>query len=139
MGFPSGSSSLPFGTISKDNPLITKRVFLFGLLQIPSQGRVVHLSGTLQWYTRPERRPPMPISSPSYILRTLRRGCYYFRMKVLVDLQPCVGKKELRTSLQTGYLADSKSESRLIAGGVQQLFRRIKIATPNYHSSSYSH
>jgi hypothetical protein len=67
----------------------------------------------------------MPTSTPSYVIRTPRHGCYYFRMKVPADLQPCVGKKELRASLQTGYLTDAKSKSRLIAGRVQQLFRQI--------------
>jgi hypothetical protein len=47
-------------------------------------------------------------------------------MKVPLDLQPCVGKKELRASLRTGYLTDAKSMSRLIAGRVQQLFRKLR-------------
>ena len=68
----------------------------------------------------------MPTRSPSYLLHTPRRGCYYFRMKVPLDLQPCIGKKELRASLKTGYLADAKSKSMLIAGRVHQLFRKIR-------------
>ena len=75
----------------------------------------------------------MPTSSPSYILRTPRHGCYYFRMKVPVDLQDCLGKRELRASLRTGFLTDAKSKSRLIAGRVQKLFRKIRItAKDNY-------
>ena len=69
----------------------------------------------------------MPISSPSYILRTPRRGCYYFRMKVPLDLRGCIGKKELRASLRTGYLAEAHPMARLIAGRVQQLFRKLRI------------
>jgi hypothetical protein len=65
----------------------------------------------------------MPTSSPSFILRTPRHGCYYFRMKIPVDLQDYLGNRELRASLRTGVLVDAKSKSRLIAGRVQQLFR----------------
>ena len=71
----------------------------------------------------------MPTSSPSYILRTPRNGCHYFEMKVPVDCQPCVGKKKLSTLLQTGYLTDAKSKSRLIASRVKQLFRKLIVTS----------
>ncbi|WP_319524603.1 site-specific integrase [uncultured Desulfosarcina sp.] len=64
--------------------------------------------------------------SPSYLLHTPRRGCFYFRMKVPLDLQPCIGKKELRASLRTGYLTDAKTKSMLIAGKMHQLFRKLR-------------
>ncbi|WP_319526026.1 site-specific integrase [uncultured Desulfosarcina sp.] len=64
--------------------------------------------------------------SPSYLLQTPQTGCFYFRMRVPLDLQPYIGKKELRASLKTGYLADAKSKSMLIAGRMHQLFRRIR-------------
>ncbi|BBO88413.1 site-specific integrase [Desulfosarcina ovata] len=74
------------------------------------------------------KRKRCAIRSPSYLLNTPRRGCYYFRMKVPLDLQPCVGKKELRASLRTGYLSEAQPLSMLIAGRVLQLFRKIRIA-----------
>ena len=51
----------------------------------------------------------MPTSSPSYILRPPRHGCYYFEMKVPVDLQPCVGKKGV-----VRFIADRVSDGRQI-------------------------
>ena len=68
----------------------------------------------------------MPIRSPSYLLNTPRRGCYYFRTKVPLDLQPCVGKKELRELLRTGYLKEAQPMSMLIAGRVLHLFNNIR-------------
>ena len=50
-------------------------------------------------------------------------------MKVPLDLQDCLGKKELRASLRTGFLADAKSKSRLISGRVQQLFRKLRVTS----------
>lgn len=49
-------------------------------------------------------------------------------MKVPLDLQPCIGKKELCASLRTGYTAEAHSKARLIAGRVQQLFIKIRIS-----------
>ncbi|WP_353740198.1 DUF6538 domain-containing protein [Desulfosarcina widdelii] len=60
-------------------------------------------------------------------MRTQRRGCYSFRMKVPLDLQSCIGKKELRASLRTGYTGEAHFKARLIEGRVQQLFRKIRI------------
>jgi hypothetical protein len=52
-------------------------------------------------------------------------------MKIPVDLQDCLGKREFRASLRTGFLTDAKSKSRLIAGRVQKLFRKIRITAKN--------
>ena len=64
--------------------------------------------------------------SPSYLLQLPNRGCFYFRMRVPLDLQPCFGKKEVRVSLKTGYLAEARAKSMLIAGRMHQLFRKIR-------------
>jgi hypothetical protein len=45
---------------------------------------------------------------------------------VPADLQVYVGKKELRYSLQTGYLSEAKFKARFYATGVQLLFRRLR-------------
>jgi integrase len=47
-------------------------------------------------------------------------------MNVPRDLQPHIGRKELRYSLRTGYLGVAKNKARLIAGQVQLIFRRIR-------------
>lgn len=43
-------------------------------------------------------------------------------MKVPVELQGVLGKKELRYSLKTGYLGLAKSKARILAGQFQELF-----------------
>jgi integrase len=62
--------------------------------------------------------------SPSYLVR----GPYifYFRMNVPRDLQPYIGKKELRYSLKTGYLSEARQKARYLAGQVQYLFRFLR-------------
>ncbi|BBO80218.1 integrase [Desulfosarcina ovata subsp. sediminis] len=79
------------------------------------------------------KRKRCAIRSPSYLLNTSRRGCYYFRMKVPLDLQERVGKKELRASLRTGYLTDARHKSMLIGGRVQQLFRKLRSGNGGYN------
>jgi len=66
-----------------------------------------------------------PLSkSPSYIVRTPYSYC--FRMKVPIDIQRWVGKKELRYSLKTGYIGIAKQKARYLAGQVQYLFRFLR-------------
>jgi len=48
-----------------------------------------------------------------------------------MDLQPFIGKKELRYSLKTGYLAEAKSKARILAGGVQLLFQELRGNKPS--------
>ena len=62
--------------------------------------------------------------SPSYLIRT--PYSYYFRMNVPIDLQKFVGKTELRYTLATGYIGIAKSKARLLAGHVQEFFRRLR-------------
>ena len=64
--------------------------------------------------------------SPSYLVRNPYSYC--FRMRVPIDLQAYIGKKELRYSLKTGYLSTAKQKSRIIAGQVQFLFKHIRNA-----------
>jgi len=62
--------------------------------------------------------------SPAYLIRNPYTYC--FRMRVPKDLQPYVGKKELRYSLKTGYLGLAKQKARLLAGNIQYLFRYLR-------------
>ena len=50
--------------------------------------------------------------SPSYFIRN--RHSYCFRMTVPADLRPLIGKRELRFSLQTGYLKTQIQEQRFL-------------------------
>lgn len=62
--------------------------------------------------------------SSSYLIRNPYSYC--FRLIVPKDLQPIIGRKELRRSLKTGYLRTAKSKARLFAGRVQGLFQLIR-------------
>ena len=62
--------------------------------------------------------------SPSYLIRNPHSYC--FRMSVPADLRPLIGKRELRYSLQTGYLRTAKSRARVIAGQVQLVFQEMR-------------
>jgi hypothetical protein len=62
--------------------------------------------------------------SPSYLVRNPYTYC--FRMNVPKDLQPSVGRKELRYTLRTGYLGVAKHKARLIAGQVQLIFKYLR-------------
>jgi len=53
----------------------------------------------------------LTLPSPSYLVRN--HYSYCFRMNVPMDLQPFIGKKELRYSLKTGYLAAGLRSSSL--------------------------
>ena len=50
-------------------------------------------------------------------------------MKVPSDLQCAIRKKELRYSMRTGYLSEAKFKARVLAAGVQMLFRRLRELT----------
>ena len=65
--------------------------------------------------------------SPSYLIRNPYTYC--FRMNVPKDLQPYIGKKELRYSLRTGYLGVAKEKARYVAGHVQSIFRILRKGT----------
>jgi len=62
--------------------------------------------------------------SSSYLIRNSHSYC--FRLVVPKDLQPIIGRKELRRSLKTGYLRTANSKARLFAGLVQGLFQLIR-------------
>ena len=62
--------------------------------------------------------------SPSYIIRNPYSYC--FRLVIPRDLQKFVGKTEMRYSLGTGYVGLAKSKARLLAGQVQEFFRRLR-------------
>lgn len=62
--------------------------------------------------------------SPRYLTRNPYTYC--FRMNVPKDLQPYIGRKELRYSLKTGYLATDKYKARIMAGQVQQMFKILR-------------
>ena len=47
-------------------------------------------------------------------------------MKVPIDLQNLVGKKELRYSLKTGYIGIAKTKARFLAGQSQLIFRLLR-------------
>jgi integrase len=67
--------------------------------------------------------------SPSYLIRNPYTYC--FRMNVPSDLQPYIGRKELRYSLKTGYLGVAKQKARIIAGQVQLIFKFFRKAGVN--------
>ena len=62
--------------------------------------------------------------SPSYLVRNPYSYC--FRMFVPKDLQRYLGRKELRYSLKTGYLAIAKYKARFMAGQVQRVFKFLR-------------
>ena len=62
--------------------------------------------------------------SPSYLVRTPHSYC--FRLNVPADLQKFVGKTELRYTLTTGYVGLARSKARLLAGHLQEFFRRLR-------------
>lgn len=64
------------------------------------------------------------LSAPSYLVR--QPSSYCFRMVVPADLRGVVGKRELRYSLQTGFLSEAKYRARRMAGFVQGLFRYLR-------------
>ncbi len=73
--------------------------------------------------------------SPSYLAHN--QFGYCFRMHIPLDLQNCIGKKELRYSLQTRRLGEAKTRARGLAGNIQILFSvlgrrnlRLKKMTP---------
>lgn len=63
-------------------------------------------------------------NSPSWLVRQDSGWC--FRMVVPLDLQPIVGKKEIRYSLRTGFLGEAKYMARRMAGETLNLFRRLR-------------
>ncbi|MBW2635100.1 MAG: hypothetical protein JRE14_13440 [Deltaproteobacteria bacterium] len=63
-------------------------------------------------------------TSPSYLIRNSHSYC--FRMFVPQDLQACVGKKELRYSLKTGYIGTAKLKARYVASQVQMVFIKLR-------------
>ena len=66
--------------------------------------------------------------SPNYIFRN--HYSYYFRIRVPQDLQPYLGRKELRYSLKTGYVSEAKDKARAIAVYVQMIFKLIRKGDP---------
>jgi len=70
---------------------------------------------------------PQTSRSPSCLVRNPYSYC--FRMFVPKDLQPYIGRKELRYSLKTGHLAGPKYKARLMAGQVQSIFKLLRKGT----------
>ncbi len=62
--------------------------------------------------------------SPSYTIRNPYGYC--FRLIVPRDLRKFVGKAELRYTLGTGYAGLAKSKARLLAGQIQEFFRKVR-------------
>ena len=62
--------------------------------------------------------------SPSYLIRNPHSYC--FRINVPKDIQPYVGKKELRRSLRTGYMSVAKQKARQMAAEFQMMFQGIR-------------
>ena len=62
--------------------------------------------------------------SSAYLSRNNHSYC--FRIRVPVDIQRYLGKKELRYSLRTGYLGQAKLKARGLASMVQQLFQELR-------------
>ena len=62
--------------------------------------------------------------SPSCIIRNPYSYC--FRMKVPIDIQGWIGKKELRYTLKTGRLGIAKQKSRYLAGQIQAIFKVLR-------------
>ena len=65
--------------------------------------------------------------SPSYLIRNPHSYC--FRINIPKDLQPIIGRKELRRSLKTGYLSVAKVKARVMAGNLQMLFMGLRKET----------
>jgi hypothetical protein len=63
-------------------------------------------------------------NSPSYLIRNPHSYC--FRIKIPLDLQDAISKKELRYSLGTGNLTSAKNKARFVAGQVQFFFKDIR-------------
>lgn len=64
--------------------------------------------------------------SPSYLVRNPHSFC--FRMGIPNDLQDLMCKKELRFSLQTGYVGAAKSKARYMAVHTHSLFQYLREA-----------
>lgn len=62
--------------------------------------------------------------SSSYIIRN--QYSYCFRMVVPKDLRKFVRKTELRYTLNTGSIGLARSKARLLAGQVQEFFRKLR-------------
>ena len=62
--------------------------------------------------------------SPTYLFHNSHSYC--FRMRVPDDLYAYIGRKELRFSLQTGYLGIARSMARTLAVKVQIIFRELR-------------
>ncbi len=65
-----------------------------------------------------------PHGGPHYLIRNNYSWC--FRLRVPLDLQLAIGKKEIRRSLKTGRIGLAKSKARLLAGEYQELFRKMR-------------
>jgi|GEM_PF-5974200 len=63
----------------------------------------------------------------NYLVRN--RLYYCFRIKVPLDLQQYVGRKELRRSLGIRYLTEARELSNRIARNVLHLFQRLRKET----------
>ena len=115
-----GSSILSLGTTFLKATVITVAFFIFAHLSINSTTYTLFLH-TLTFGVD---NMNLLSKSPSYIIRNPYSYC--FRIKVPVDIQKYVGKKELRYSLKTSYLGVAKQKARCLAGQVQSVFRMLK-------------
>jgi integrase len=64
------------------------------------------------------------LPTPSYLVWTPYG--YHFRMRVPFDLQEVVGQREIRYSLQAGFLREAKPKAQRLASFVQQVFYELR-------------
>ena len=62
--------------------------------------------------------------STNYLVKN--RYSYCFRLKVPLDLQNFIGKKELRYSLKTGFIGIANNKAWILAGKIQLLFNALR-------------
>ena len=71
---------------------------------------------------------------PSYLVRNPYTYC--FRMNVPQDLQPYIGRKELRYSSQTGYL--SRPDKKQDTFNIEEL-EKLFCLSPEYGQDTFEH
>ncbi|WP_319544017.1 DUF6538 domain-containing protein [uncultured Pseudodesulfovibrio sp.] len=62
--------------------------------------------------------------SSSYLVK--HKHIFYVRISVPQDLKSVLGKTEIRHSLRTAYLQDSRPKASRVAGELKQLFNFIR-------------
>ncbi|SHO49007.1 DUF6538 domain-containing protein [Desulfopila aestuarii] len=70
------------------------------------------------------------VSTPSYLYQTPSGDI--FRLRIPIDLQSVVGKREFRYSLRSGILRVAKHRARCIASYIHQLFVKVLISMAEF-------